>query len=138
MNEEQQKEYQEHFSPDGERLQYLMEHPEENESEAFDSSLKKTFDECCEGEEKKEWEFTMYDLRGEWTRDEFKVSILRQINEKLHFLLAKQQEEFVKLLESKYSEPCDCIGEKYNCEHWGRHELLDELLLADIKRQLKI
>jgi hypothetical protein len=33
MNNEEQKEYQEHFSPDGERLQYLMEHPEENESE---------------------------------------------------------------------------------------------------------
>lgn len=25
------KEYQEHFSPDGERIQYLMEHPEESE-----------------------------------------------------------------------------------------------------------
>jgi hypothetical protein len=25
------KEYQEHYSPDGERLEYLMEHPEEND-----------------------------------------------------------------------------------------------------------
>lgn len=33
MNEEYQKEYEEHFSPDGERIQYLMEHPEEFDKE---------------------------------------------------------------------------------------------------------
>ena len=30
MNEEQKKEYEEHYSPDGERIEYLTEHPEEN------------------------------------------------------------------------------------------------------------
>ena len=29
MNEEQRKEYEEHYSPDGEKIQYMMEHPEE-------------------------------------------------------------------------------------------------------------
>jgi len=40
MNEEQQKEYEEHFSPEGERIQYLMEHPEEFISESEET---KTF-----------------------------------------------------------------------------------------------
>ena len=34
MTPEEQKDYEEHYSPDGERIQYLMEHPEELLSEA--------------------------------------------------------------------------------------------------------
>jgi hypothetical protein len=31
--------------------------------------------------------------------------------------------------------PCNCIGAKYECEHWGRHETCDEVL--DILRRLQ-
>jgi hypothetical protein len=146
-------------------------------SEAFDSSLKKVFDECCEGEGweikfnenipkmdaklfsnlgmSDDYQFGIKVCKGDeiltipdWDGIKSFISSLlakqQEENQKIidgifeikEKELARQREEFVKLLESKYSEPCDCIGEKYNCEHWGRHELLDELLLADIKSKL--
>lgn len=28
------------------------------------------------------------------------------------------------------STTCDCTGAKYECEHWGRHEMIDQVLEA--------
>jgi hypothetical protein len=69
-------------------------------SEAFDSSLKKTFDECCEGEElKKEWEieFEKFTLKGHGGWTEY-PDMMEQTKSFISSLLAKQQEEFVKCL----------------------------------------
>jgi hypothetical protein len=109
-------------------------------SEAFDSSLKKTFDECCEGEG---WEIEFenfiddeknheccYECEGNLFKDNLKSFISS--------LLAKQQEEFVKILESKKD------GEKcpkgWGCDYCGGCvDLYDEALddvLADIKSKL--
>lgn len=44
MSEEQEEEYQQHYSPDGEYIEYQMEHPEEfnndKEEESITSSTK--------------------------------------------------------------------------------------------------
>ena len=37
------EEYQQHYSPEGERIEYLMEHPEENVNFGFDSKGRYTY-----------------------------------------------------------------------------------------------
>jgi hypothetical protein len=118
-------------------------------SEAFDSSLKKTFNECCEGEElKKEWSdefdekyYNKNNPSGLNTRGfKFQKQMIDDVKSFISSLLAKQQEEFVKILESKKN------GEKcpkgWGCDHCGGCvDLYDEALddvLADIKSKLNI
>jgi hypothetical protein len=101
-------------------------------SEAFDSSLKKTFDECCEGEG---WEIEFdkeFDPIEHWQGDKWVTDKLKHF---ISSLLAKQQEEFVKMIEDRRPNACDCVGGEYNCEHWGKHELIDDVI-ADIKSKL--
>jgi hypothetical protein len=37
--------------------------------------------------------------------------------------------EIIEIVEGMYADKCDCVGEKYACEHWGRHELISEIRL---------
>ena len=90
---------------------------------------------------KKEWEREFDDfLFGLSIRSDYSSYIgsfhCAKIKEFINLLLAKQQEEFVKILESKRPDVCNCVGGEYNCEHWGKHELIDDLL-ADIKSKIK-
>ena len=47
MNHDQQKEYEEHFSPDGEYIQYQMEHPEMND-QPMNNTIKPSRDKTVE------------------------------------------------------------------------------------------
>jgi uncharacterized protein YerC len=81
-------------------------------SEAFDSSLKKTFDECCEGEElKKEWEREFVDKLFSLSTPPLSPSdlgcynfpieetLLKELLDFISSLLAKQQEENQKIID---------------------------------------
>jgi len=111
-------------------------------SEAFDSSLKKTFDECCEGEElKKEWsdEFDekYYNKNNpsglNTTGFKFQKQMIDDVKSFISSLLAKQQEGFKSSI-IKHIEDRKSAGYEDNT-------IVDELanpfvledLLADIK-----
>jgi len=126
-------------------------------SEAFDSSLKKTFDECCEGEElKKEWrrfeEFMDKYKRhaGEWHNwdcvfpevDEANCNCnlfknKKQVKSFISSLLAKQQEEFVKIVNNLYvAKPRSKAEEEpYEVKKMIMEEC-KQAILADIKSKL--
>jgi len=58
------------------------------------------------------------------SHDEIK-SFLRTTIEKALEEQRGRIEEEVKILRPL---TCGCTGEKYSCEHWGRHETVDEVL----------
>jgi hypothetical protein len=105
MNEEQ-KEYQEHFSPDGERLQYLMEHPEENEPEQIREIAR--------------------DLHCNIISVNDGVSAI-------NLLLAKQQDEFVNIVKNRTGVIAYADTDKGTVE---RILISRDDLLADIKSKL--
>lgn len=49
-------------------------------------------------------------------------------------LLADREKELVEEIEKLRPDTCNCVGAEFECEHWGRHEVIDEIL-AIIKRK---
>ena len=43
--------------------------------------------------------------------------------DKLNTTLKEIEEEVEKMR----PHSCDCSGAKYECEHWGRHEIIDDI-----------
>jgi len=47
-------------------------------------------------------------------------------------------DELIEFEENMLPDECDCTGAKYECEHWGRHETINESIahLKELKEQL--
>lgn len=43
-------------------------------------------------------------------------------------LLNMQKKEIALMLEGMRPNACDCMGASYECEHWGKHELIDDAI----------
>jgi hypothetical protein len=41
--------------------------------------------------------------------------------------LALRDQELLEKIEGMRPDTCDCVGGKYSCEHWGKHELIDSI-----------
>ncbi|MDZ4785403.1 MAG: hypothetical protein SGJ02_04935 [bacterium] len=52
-----------------------------------------------------------------------------EVRQRIHQAIAEERERVRGEIEKLRGGTCDCVGGKYNCEHWGRHEFADALLL---------
>lgn len=53
-------------------------------------------------------------------------------------LLKQFIDELIEFEENMLPDECDCTGAKYECEHWGRHETINESIahLKKLKEEL--
>ena len=43
-------------------------------------------------------------------------------------IIKEREEKLVERIEELYPEKCNCVGAKYECEHWGRHETIQDII----------
>ncbi len=59
----------------------------------------------------------------------FECPICKPISSSNTDILKKVIADINQWAEERYPDSCDCVGAKYECEHWGRSETLSELQL---------